>query len=157
MQFSKTLVSLVALALGANAGVPVASVELQSWEAGNGCDAGYPAHGEPMFKAAITATSITCDKTTINRQWNVDFYSLKAVLDTKDAFLCEGVSVFNTDDCSGELKYFLPFHGSPIEQGVCISEAIFDPGFLSVRLECPGFAGGAFGGSSAGHKGPDGY
>lgn len=170
MQFSKTLVSLVALALGASAGVPVASIEFQSWEDGKGCEPGYPAHGEPKFKASITATPLTCDKTTVNRQWDIDEYSFKAALVTKDAFLCEGVSVYNTDDCSGkgelssqfwafidsfigEVKYFLPFHGSPVEEGVCIPEGIFDPGFLSVRLECPGFAGGA----GAGPEGPGGY
>lgn len=103
MQFSKkTLISLVALALGTNAGVPIVSVELQSWEAGKGCDAGYPAHGEPKFKAAITASPFSCDKTTVNRQWDVDLFSLKGYMDTKEAFFCQGVEVYNTDDCSGK-------------------------------------------------------
>lgn len=164
------------LAIGANAAFPVASIEFQSWEAGKGCEAGLPAHGEPKLEAHLTATPMTCDKAPLASQWDVDFYSFKAHLDTKDALLCEGASFFNTDDCSGndeissrfwifidsfigELKYFLPFHGSPVEQGVCLPEGLFDPGYLSVKLICEGFGGPAAGGPGGpgGHDGPDGY
>lgn len=94
------------LAIGANAAFPVASIEFQSWEAGKGCQAGLPAHDEPKLEAHLTATPMTCDKAPLASQWDVDFYSFKAYLDTKTTFLCHGVEVYNTDDCSGEL-YFL--------------------------------------------------
>ncbi|KAJ5314480.1 Sfi1 spindle body [Penicillium atrosanguineum] len=158
MQFSKTLVSLAALALGAQAGMPIASVEFQSWE--ENCPIGYPPNGEPKFKAALTATPATCDKATVNRQWDIDYYSIKAILDTKDAFLCEGIEVYNTDDCSGDVKYWVPFTHSPVEQGICAPYDSLDPGFLSVRLICSrygGAAAAALAGGSGDSEGSDGF
>ncbi|KAJ5082388.1 hypothetical protein N7532_011431 [Penicillium argentinense] len=137
MHFSKTLTSVAALALGAHAGLPVASVEFQSWES---CDVGAPAVGEPKFKTDATATPLTCDKALVNRDWSIDFYSFKAHLDTKDALLCSGVTVWNDDSCSGEPVYFLPFHGEPVAQGQCLPD-ILDPGYVSFKLECFGHGG----------------
>ncbi|KAJ5126832.1 hypothetical protein N7448_007611 [Penicillium atrosanguineum] len=153
MQFSKiqTLVSLAALALGAQAGMPIASRTALS---------GTPPNGEPKFKAALTATPATCDKATVNRQWDIDYYSIKAILDTKDAFLCEGIEVYNTDDCSGDVKYWVPFTHSPVEQGICAPYDSLDPGFLSVRLICSrygGAAAAALAGGSGDSEGSDGF
>lgn len=144
---------MAALALGplaVQAAMPIASVEFQSWET---CDVGAPALGEPKFKAAITATPATCDKTTVNRDWSIDNYAFKAYLDTKDALLCSGVAVWNNDDCSGHPVTFVPFHGEPVEQGQCLPD-ILDPGFVSVRLECEGFPGAV--GGAGGPGGPGG-
>lgn len=140
-QTIQTLVSAAILALGplaVQAGFPVASVEFQSWES---CDVGLPAVGEPTFKADITATPATCDKTTVNRDWNIDNYSFKVYMDTEDTWMCEGVTVWNNDACSGEPAYFLPFTGAPVTQGQCLPEFL-EPGFVSVQLSCPGFPGG---------------
>ncbi|KAJ5682551.1 hypothetical protein N7462_005716 [Penicillium macrosclerotiorum] len=145
MHFSKTLASAALLALPAYAAFPVASVEFQSWES---CDVGAPAIGEPKFKASVTATPATCDKTTVNRDWSIDNYSFKAYIDTKDALLCHGVTIWNTDDCSGEPTYFLPFDGSPVAQGQCLPDFL-DPGYVSFKLDCFGFPGGP-GGPSGG-------
>lgn len=137
----QTLASAAILALGpmaVQAAFPVASVEFQSWET---CDDGYPAVGTPKFKADITATPATCDKTTVNRDWSIDHYSFKAYLDTKDAFLCSGVTVWNNDGCSGEPVYFLPFTGKPVEQGACLPDFL-EPGYVSFKLECYGTSGG---------------
>ncbi|KAJ5676817.1 uncharacterized protein N7477_002450 [Penicillium maclennaniae] len=159
MQFSKTLVSLAALALGAHAAMPIVSVELQSWE-GN-CPAGYHPNGAPKFKAALTATPATCDKAPVNRQWDIDFFSLKAVPDTKDAFLCEGIEVYNTDDCSGDVKYWLPFTDSAVEQGICAPYDNLDHTYLSVKLICSHHGGAAaaalasVSGSSSGSESSD--
>lgn len=131
---------MAALALGAQAAFPVASVEFQSWES---CDVGAPALGEPKFKAAVSATPVTCDKTTVNRDWSIDYYSFNAHLDTKDALFCHGVTVWNNEDCSGEPVYFLPFEGGPVAQGQCLPD-ILDPGYVSFKMECfgPGGLGG---------------
>lgn len=115
----------------------MASVEFQSWET---CDDGYPAEGTPKFKADITATPATCDKTTVNRDWSIDHYSFKAYLDTKDALMCSGLTVWNNDGCSGEPAYFLPFTGKPVEQGECLPDFL-DPGYVSFKLECFGPGG----------------
>lgn len=96
--------------MAAQAAFPVASVEFQSWET---CDDGYPAVGTPKFKADITANPATCDKTPVNRDWSIDHYSFKSYLDTKDALMCSGVTVWNNDGCSGEPAYFLPFTAGP--------------------------------------------
>ncbi|KAJ5883124.1 uncharacterized protein N7473_010010 [Penicillium subrubescens] len=138
MHFSKTLASAALLVLPACAAFPVASVEFQSWET---CPVGAPALGEPKFKAAVTATPVTCDKATVNRDWSIDNYAFKAYLDTKDALLCSGVTIWNNDDCSGEPVSFLPFDGEPVVQGQCLPD-ILDPGYVSFRLECFGFPGG---------------
>lgn len=121
--------------------MPIASVEFQSWET---CDPGLPAIGEAKFTAAVTATPVTCDKATVDRQWNIDYYSFKAFLDTKDAFLCQGVTIWNNDDCSGSPVSFLPFHGSPVEQGLCLADSL-DPTYVSFKLACEGFGGPAGG------------
>ncbi|KAJ5224889.1 uncharacterized protein N7469_008392 [Penicillium citrinum] len=142
MFFSKTIASVAALAIGAQAAMPVASVEFQSWET---CDVGAPAIGEPKFTEAVTATPVTCDKATVNRQWDIDNYSFKAHLDTKDALLCSGVTIWNNDDCSGRPVTFLPFEGGPIAQGQCLPD-ILDPGYVSFKLECFGGFGGPEGG-----------
>lgn len=119
------------------AAFPVASVEFQSWET---CDPGYPAIGEPKFKADVTATPATCDKTTVNPDWSIDFYSFKAFMDTKDTLMCEGVTVWNNDACSGQPVYFLPFAGEPVEQGQCLPDFL-EPGYVSFQLACHGFGG----------------
>lgn len=120
--------------MAAQAAFPVASVQFQSWET---CEPGYPAVGEPKFKADITATPVTCDKTTVNRDWSIDYFSFKAFMDTKDAELCSGVTVWNNDACSGEPAYFLPFTGRPVEQGQCLPDFL-EPGYVSFKLECFG-------------------
>ncbi|KAJ5738788.1 hypothetical protein N7493_001943 [Penicillium malachiteum] len=138
MHFTTFLASAAMLALGpiaAQAGMPIASVEFQSWET---CDVGAPALGEPKFKASITATPVTCDKTTVNRDWSIDKYAFKAILDTKDALFCSGVTVWNNDDCSGTPDYFLPLGDGPVTQGQCLPDFL-DAGFVSVRLECDFF------------------
>ena len=122
---------MAALALSAQAAFPVASVEFQSWET---CDVGAPALGEPKFKAAVSATPVTCDKTTVNRDWSIDNYSFTAHLDTKDALLCSGVTVWNNEDCSGEPIYFLPFEHGPVAQGQCLPD-ILDPGYVSFKMD----------------------
>lgn len=119
----------------AQAGFPAASVEFQSWES---CDVGAPAFGEPKFKADVTATPATCDKTTVNPDWSIDNYAFKAYLVTEDALMCEGIAIWNNDACSGEPAYFLPFNGLPVVQGQCLPDFL-DPGFVSFQLACPGF------------------
>ncbi|KAJ5450605.1 uncharacterized protein N7458_007054 [Penicillium daleae] len=139
MHFSKTLASAVLLALPAYAALPVASIDFQSWES---CPVGAPALGEPKFKAAAIATPVTCDKATVNRDWSIDNYSFTAYLDTKDALLCSGITIWNNDDCTGEPVWFLPFDGEPVVQGQCLPD-ILDAGYVSFRLECFDFPDGA--------------
>lgn len=143
------------LALGpmaAQAAFPVASLEFNSWES---CDVGRPAIGEAKFKDDVTATPATCDKTTVNRQWDIDNYSFRAHIDTKDAMLCQGVHIWNNDDCSGETAYFMPFNGRPVVEGLCLPDFL-EPGFVSFKLECHGFGGPGHGGHGHGHGGPSG-
>ncbi|KAJ5161678.1 hypothetical protein N7492_007070 [Penicillium capsulatum] len=150
MHFSKTI-SAAVLALGpmaAHAAFPVASIQFNSWEQ---CDVGAPAHGEAKFKADVTATPVTCDKTTVNRDWSINNYSFRTFIDTKDALLCEGVTVWNNDDCSGRPAYFQPLGHGPVTEGQCLSDFL-DPGFVSFKLECHGFGGPGAGG----HDGPGG-
>ncbi|KAJ5391829.1 hypothetical protein N7509_007319 [Penicillium cosmopolitanum] len=147
MHFSKTLATVAALALGAQAGFPVASIEFQSWEE---CPVGAPPHGEPKAKESVVATPVTCDKTVVNRDWSVDHYSFTAHLDTKDALLCSGVTVWNSEDCSGKPIYFLPFEGGPVAQGQCLPD-ILDPTYVSFKMSCFDGLGGV-----EGPGGPDG-
>ena len=145
----QTLASAALLALPAYAGFPVASVEFQSWET---CPVGAPALGEPKFTGGLIATPVTCDKTSVNRAWSIDHYAFKAYLDTKDALLCSGVTIWNNDDCTGEPVSFLPFDGEPVVLSQCLPD-ILDPGYVSVRLECFGFPTDT--GYSAGPKRPE--
>lgn len=126
------------MALGAHAAFPVASIEFESWEQ---CDIGFPVQGEPKFKADVTATPLTCDKTTVNRDWSINNYAFKAFIDTKDALLCHGFTVWNTDDCSGNPWTYVPFDGKPVIEGICLPDSL-DPGFVSFKLDCFGFPGG---------------
>jgi hypothetical protein len=123
----------------AYAGMPVASVQFNSWET---CDVGVPTHGQPKFTADVTATPLTCDKTTVNRDWSIDNYSFSAHLDTKDTLFCSGVVIWNNDGCSGKPVHFLPFHHSPIAEGQCLPD-ILDPGYVSFKLACEGLPFGA--------------
>ncbi|CEO59364.1 hypothetical protein PMG11_04041 [Penicillium brasilianum] len=138
MYFSKILASAALLVLPAYAGFPVASVDFQAWES---CPAGASAPGEPKGNDGVIATPVTCDKAAVKRDWSIDYYSFRAYLDTKDAFLCSGVTVWNNEDCTGKPFYFLPFEGEPVVQGQCLPD-IFDGGYVSVRLECFGFSDG---------------
>ncbi|KAJ5578350.1 uncharacterized protein N7459_007314 [Penicillium hispanicum] len=138
MQLSTALASVAILALGpiaAQASFPVASVEFLSWEE---CDVGAPALGEPKFKADITTTPATCDKTTVDRDWSIDNYSFRAFHDTKESLLCHGVKVWNNDQCSGEPSYFLPFNGEPVVNGECLPDFL-EPTYVSFKLDCFGF------------------
>jgi hypothetical protein len=121
-------------------------VDFQSWEA---CPAGAPAQGEPKGEDGVIATPVTCDKAAVKRDWSIDYYSFRAHLDTKDAFLCSGVTVWNNEDCTGKPFYFLPFDDEPVVQGQCLPD-IFDGDYVSVRLECFGFSGGPGDSSDAG-------
>lgn len=151
------------LALGpmvAQAAFPVASLEFNSWER---CDVGRPARGEAKFKADVTANPLTCDKTTVNRDWSINNYSFRAFLDTKDALLCEGVTVWNNEDCSGNPSYFLPLSHGPVTEGLCLDEFL-EPGYVSFKLECHGFPaigagshGGPGGPGAGGPGGPGGF
>jgi hypothetical protein len=122
----------------AYAALPVASIEFLSWES---CDVGAPALGQSKFSADVTATPVTCDKTTVNRDWSIDNYSFRARLDTKDALFCSGVAIWNNDGCSGRPDHFLPFNYSPIAEGECIPD-ILEPGYVSVKLICEGYPEG---------------
>ncbi|KAJ5627750.1 hypothetical protein N7490_009978 [Penicillium lividum] len=131
MHFSTTLISATLLAV-AHAGLPIASIDFQSWES---CDVGLPVQGEPKFKASLTATTVTCEKTTVNRDWSIDNYAFKAYIDTKEALWCSGVSVWNNADCSGNVDYFMPLDHEPVTEGVCLPDFL-DAGFVSFKLEC---------------------
>lgn len=144
----QTLASVAVFALGVHAGFPVASVEFQSWEE---CPAG-PGQGEPKAKESVVATPVTCDKTPVNRDWSVDHYSFTAHLDTKDALLCSGVTIWNNEDCSGDPVYFLPFEGGPVAEGQCLPD-ILDPTYVSMKMDCFGGLGGP--GGPGGSEGPD--
>ncbi|CAG7993172.1 unnamed protein product [Penicillium salamii] len=136
MHFTKTLASVAALSMTAYAAVPVASVQLQSWEQ---CDIGFPALGEPKFTADVAVTPLTCDKTTLNRDWSINNWSFKAHLDTKDAQLCRGVVIWNNEGCTGKPVHFLPFdHHSPIAEGQCLPDTL-EPGYVSFKLACDEF------------------
>ncbi|KAJ5937751.1 hypothetical protein N7454_004093 [Penicillium verhagenii] len=152
MHFTTTLVSAAILAV-AHAGLPIASLEFQSWET---CDVGVPVHGEPKFKASVTATTVTCDKTTVNRDWSIDNFAFKAYIDTKDALFCNGVHVWNNDNCAGDSDYFMPFDHQPVVQGVCLPDFL-DPGFVSFQLDCdfPGGGVGAIGEAAGQSNGPE--
>ncbi|KAJ5987490.1 hypothetical protein N7451_011855 [Penicillium sp. IBT 35674x] len=152
MRFSTTLVSAALLAV-AQAGVPAVSLEFQSWES---CDIGAPARGEPKSKANLVATSVTCEKTTVNRDWSIDHYSFKAYLATKESVFCSGIHVWNNADCSGDDDYFMPLSGEPVVQGVCLPDFL-DPGFVSFKLECgyPGIHGAELGAGGEGGEGGD--
>jgi hypothetical protein len=119
----------------AYAGLPVASIDFLSWEK---CDVGHPAIGQPKFSASVTATPLTCDKTTVNRDWSIDNYSFRARLDTKDSIFCHGVTIWNNDGCSGKPVYFQPFDHSPFTEGQCLPD-ILEPGYVSFKLACEGF------------------
>lgn len=121
----------------AYAGLPVASIEFLSWEK---CDVGHPANGHAKFSADVTATPVTCDKTTVNRDWSIDNYSFRVHLDTKDAAFCHGVTIWNNDGCAGEPAHFQPLSHGPFTEGQCLPD-IFEPGFLSFKLACGGFPG----------------
>lgn len=135
----QTLAAAALLVLPAYAAFPVASIEFQSWET---CPVGAPALGEPKFQAAVTATPVTCDKANVNRDWSINNYAFKAYLNTKDALLCSGVTIWNNDDCSGNPVSFLPFDGEAVVQGQCLPD-ILDPGYVSFQLDCFGFSDGA--------------
>ncbi|KAF3012521.1 hypothetical protein E8E15_002653 [Penicillium rubens] len=135
MHFSKTLATAATFAMTAYASFPVASVSFLSWEK---CDVGHPALGEPKFSAEVSATPVTCDKTTVNRDWSIDNYSFRAHMDTKDTFACHGVTIWNNDGCAGEPVHFLPFHHGPFTEGQCLPD-ILGPGYVSFKLACHGF------------------
>ncbi|KAJ5901868.1 hypothetical protein N7495_002396 [Penicillium taxi] len=135
MHFSTTFASAAMLVLGARAALPVASIEFQSW---SDCPAGDLADGKPVSVAEVATTPVTCDKTPVSRQWNVDFFSFKALMDTKEAKLCSGVYAWNNDDCSGEPWSFLPFDGEGVVQGQCLPDSL-DPTYLSFQLSCYGY------------------
>lgn len=122
----------------AYAGLPVASIQFQSWEK---CDIGLPAGGEPKFTADVIATPVTCDKTIVNRDWSIENYSFNAHLDTKDSIFCHGVTIWNNDGCSGTPDYFLPFNHSPFVEGQCLPDFL-EPGYVSFKLACEGFPTG---------------
>lgn len=136
-QVTQTIAAAM-FALGAHAAFPVASIEFNSWEE---CDIGIPPKGEAKFKADVTATPLTCDKTTVNRDWSINNYSFRAFLDTKDALLCHGITVWNSDDCSGKPWTYVSFDGEPVVDGVCLPDTL-DAGFVSFKLDCFGFPGG---------------
>ncbi|CAI7597307.1 unnamed protein product [Penicillium glandicola] len=136
MHFSKTLATAATFAMTAYAGFPVASVFFLSWEK---CDVGHPALGEPKSSAEVSTTPVTCDATPVSHDWSVDNYSFRARVDTKDAGICHGVLVWNNEYCSGDPVHFLPFHNSPLIEGQCLAD-ILDPGFVSFKLACDGFA-----------------
>jgi hypothetical protein len=129
------------------------SLEFQSWET---CDIGAPAQGQPKSSASLVATSVTCEKTTVNLDWSVDHYSFKAHLATKESVFCSGIYVWNNADCSGDIDYFMPLDHKPVVQGVCLPDFL-DPGFVSFKLECghAGFPGGELGPGGAGGEGGD--
>lgn len=130
------------------------SLDFQSWES---CDVGAPARGEPKFKAQLVATSVTCEKTTVNRDWSIDNYSFKAYLATKESVFCSGIHVWNNADCSGEDAYFMPLDGKPVVEGICLPDFL-DPGFVSFKLECgyPGIRGAELGAGGEGGEGGEG-
>lgn len=120
------------LILPVYAGFPVVSIEFQSYES---CPVGRPAMGVTKSTAQLTSTPLSCDKTTVNRDWDVNNYAFKATMNTKDAYKCAGVTVWNNDDCTGEPVYFLPFDGNTEVQGQCLPDFL-EPGFVSFRTEC---------------------
>ncbi|KAF7717477.1 Uncharacterized protein PECH_004721 [Penicillium ucsense] len=135
MHFTQTILSAAMLILPAYAGFPVVNLEFQSYES---CPVGYPgqpATGVPKSVVSMTSTPLSCDKTTVNRDWDVNNYAFKATMDTKDAYKCAGVSIWNNDDCTGEPVFFLPFDGQTEVQGQCLPDML-ELGFISFQTEC---------------------
>jgi hypothetical protein len=122
--------------MSAYAALPVASVDFLSWEK---CDVGCPATGEPKFSAPVTATSVTCDKLPVNRDWSIDYHSFRVHLDTEAARWCSGVEVWNNEGCAGKPDIFVPLDGERDVNGLCLPDTL-EPTFISFKLACEEFS-----------------